>query len=82
MATTLAGPPPAAGFDAARWLAEWTEHGGIYVLAGDMLHLRRQRPLDLRQTFSLDRLRDEMLRTGGGPEIAEHLRRQREGEAG
>jgi len=80
MATILANPPPVGGFDAARWLSEWTEHGGIYILAGDQLHLRRMRPLDPSSSDHLDRLRTEMLRAGAGPAIAGHLLRQREGE--
>lgn len=80
MATTLAGPPPAATFDASAWLAAWAENGGIYFLAGDMLHLRRHRPIDRRATSNLDRLRDTMLRSGGGPAIAELLLRRRNGD--
>ncbi len=47
MASIPASPRPVGTFDAARWIAEWTEHGGIYIVAGDQLHLRRVRPLDL-----------------------------------
>jgi hypothetical protein len=80
MASTPANLPPVATFDASAWLAAWTENGGIYFLAGDMLHLRRHRPIDRRATAMLDRLRDYMLRSGGGPAIAEVLLRQREGD--
>lgn len=80
MASTHASLPPVAGFDAARWLSDWTEHGGIYILAGEHLHLRRTSPLPIWSSFCLDLLRDEMMRSGGGPAIADHLRRQREGE--
>jgi hypothetical protein len=80
MASTPASLPHAGSFDAPGWLAAWTENGGIYFLAGDMLHLRRHRPIDRRATMTLDRLRDHMLRSGGGPAIAELLLRQREGD--
>lgn len=80
MASTPANLPPVVTFDASAWLAAWTENGGIYFLAGDMLHLRRHRPIDRRATAMLDRLRDYMLRSGGGPAIADLLLRQREGE--
>lgn len=80
MASIPERPPPVVAFDASAWLTAWTENGGIYFLAGDMLHLRRHRPLGHRATEMLDRLRDYMLRSGGGPAIAEHLLRQREGE--
>jgi len=80
MASTPANLPPVVTFDASAWLAAWTENGGIYFLAGDMLHLRRHRPIDRRATAILDRLRDYMLRSGGGPAIAEVLLRRREGE--
>lgn len=80
MASTPANLPPVVTFDASAWLGAWTENGGIYFLAGDMLHLRRHRPIDRRATAMLDRLRDYMLRSGGGPAIAEHICRLREGE--
>jgi hypothetical protein len=80
MATILASPPPAGTFDASRWLADWADHGGIVFLTPDRLYLRRSPFLDRAATFRLDQLRDEMLRAGGGPEIAETLARQREGD--
>jgi hypothetical protein len=79
MATIPANPPHAAAFDAARWLADWTEYGGIYILAGNQIILRRSSPLSYWSTQALDALRDEMLRSGGGPAIADHLLRRREG---
>ena len=80
MASILADQPPAGIFDASAWLTEWTENGGIYFLSGDMLHLRRTRPLDPHATSRLDRLRDEMLRAGGGPAVGKLLLQRREGE--
>ena len=71
MATTPARTRPAGTFDAARWIADWTEHGGIYIVAGEQLHLRRVRPLDLYSTLCLDCLRDDLLRSGGGPAVAD-----------
>ena len=67
MASTPASQQLATAFDASRWLAAWAENGGIYMLVGMDLHLRRLRPLDQQATSNLDRLRDQMLRSGGGP---------------
>ena len=80
MASTPENLPPVVTFDAPAWLAAWTENGGIYFLAGDMLHLRRHRPLDRRATAMLDRLRDYMLRSGGGPAIAAVVIRRQNGD--
>ena len=80
MASTHASLPPVVTFDASTWLVEWTENGGIYFLAGDMLHLRRHRPLDRLATINLDRLRDTLLRSGGGPAVADVLIRHRNGD--
>jgi len=80
MASIPESLPPVVTFDACRWLAEWTEHGGVYFLAGDMLHLRRNCPIDRRATAMLDRLRDYMLRSGGGPAIAAAVIRRQNGD--
>jgi hypothetical protein len=70
----------AGTFDASTWLAEWTENGGIYVLTGDHLHLRRQCPLNADSGVRLDCLRDELLRAGGGPAIADAVSRRQNGD--
>jgi hypothetical protein len=80
MASIPANPPPADIFDASAWLAAWTENGGIYILTGDHLHLRRARPLDRLAMSNLDRLRDVMLRAGGGPAIADAVIRRQNGD--
>ena len=80
MASTPASLPPVATFDASTWLAAWAENGGMYMLVGMDLHLRRLRPLDQQATSNLDRLRDQMLRSGGGPAIADVLIRRRNGD--
>jgi hypothetical protein len=80
MASIPAGQPPVATFDASRWLDAWAENGGIVILASDRLYLRRASFLDRAATYQLDRLRDVMLRAGGGPEIAEMLARRRDGD--
>ena len=67
------------GFDAARWLKEWAEHGGIVLLTHDRLHLRRLADLPLTSGRRLDAMRDAVLNAGTAILIAEHLRRQREG---
>ena len=80
MASIPVSQPPVATFDASAWLAAWAENGGIYFLAGDMLHLRRHQPIDREAMSNLDRLRDRMLRSGGGPALAEALIRRRNGD--
>ncbi len=80
MASIPAGPPPVATFDASRWLAEWSDNGGIVILADDRLYLRRSSPLDHSASQQLDRLRNIMLRSGGGPALAEVLIRRRNGD--
>jgi hypothetical protein len=80
MAGTSVSQHHGDGFDPRRWLADWTENGGMYVLAGDMLHLRRHRPIDQSAAANLDRLRDQMLRSGGGPAVADVLIRRRNGD--
>lgn len=80
MASIPAGLPHAGTFDASTWLAAWADHGGIVFLTPDRLYLRRAPFIDRAATVQLDRLRDQMLRSGGGPEIAEVLARRRDGE--
>jgi hypothetical protein len=80
MASTPASQQPATAFDASRWLAAWAENGGIYFLVGDMLHLRRHRPLDRLATINLDHLRDRLLRSGGGPAVAAVVIRRQNGD--
>jgi hypothetical protein len=80
MASTPANLPPVVTFDASRWLVEWAENGGIVFMAGDRLYLQRCTPLDRWATQQLDRLRTSMLRSGGGPAIAEALIRRRNGD--
>jgi hypothetical protein len=80
MASTLASQRLEDAFDATAWLTAWTESGGIYFLAGNMLHLRRAHPLDRAAIANLDRLRDKMLRAGGGPAIAATVIRRQVGE--
>jgi hypothetical protein len=80
MASIPANPLRASDFDASAWLAAWSEHGGIVLLIQDRLYLRRSAFLDRKATQQLDLLRDEMLRSGAGPEIAETLARRRDGD--
>jgi hypothetical protein len=80
MASTLASQQLGDAFDATGWLTAWTENGGIYFIVGNMLHLRRAHPLDRAASVNLDRLRDKMLRAGGGPAIAETVIRRQVGE--
>lgn len=80
MASIPVRPPLEDTFDATAWLAEWSDNGGIYMLVGDMLHLRRIRPIDPWNTANLDRLRAVMLRSGGGPAIADLIRRRQESD--
>lgn len=80
MATIPVGLFPAAGFDATAWFASWSEHGGIAILVEDRLYLRRAPCLHPACTAELDRLRTVMLRSGGGPAIAEMLAKRRNGQ--
>jgi hypothetical protein len=67
-------------FDAAAWLADWSDHGGIVLLVGDRLYLRRIAAIDRAAGLALDALRGRMLRVGGGAAIARELARRREGD--
>ena len=80
MASIPANLPPVATFDASRWLVEWAENGGMYMLLGTQVHLRRMGALNLSSLSQLDRLRAEMFRSGGGPAIADVLLRRRNGD--
>ena len=80
MASAPESQPPEPAFDPSRWLAAWAENGGIYMLVGIDLHLRRLRRLEQQATSNLDRLRDQMLRSGGGLAIADALIRRRNGD--
>jgi hypothetical protein len=80
MASILESQRPASGFDASRWLAEWAENGGLYMLIGSEVHLRRMSQLGMSSLRELDRLRAEMFRSGGGPAIADVLLRRRNGD--
>lgn len=82
MASTPASLLPASAFDAQAWLAGWAEYGGIIFLVEDRLYLRRPVFLDPDATKQLDRLCGEMMRAGGGQQIAETLARRREGNVG
>ena len=80
MASTPASQQPATAFDASRWLAEWAENGGLYMLIGTQVHLRRMKSLGPASLYNLDQLRAEMFRSGGGPAIADVLLRRRNGD--
>lgn len=41
---------PVVAFSASDRLAAWTENGGVYFVAGEILHLRRHWPIDRRAT--------------------------------
>ncbi len=80
MASIPAETAPANTFDASRWLADWSDNGGVVLLVHDHLYLRRSPSLDRAAAFNLDRLRDSMLRSGGGPAIAHVLMQRRNGD--
>ena len=80
MASIPVEPSPDVGFDATAWFASWSDHGGIALLVEDRLYLRRAPALDPACTTELDRLRTGMLRSDGGPAIAEMLARRRDGQ--
>ncbi len=80
MASIPASQPPVATFDASRWLAEWADNGGLYMLIETQVHLRRMKSLGAASLYNLDQLRAEMFRSGGGPAIADVLMRRRNGD--
>ena len=59
-----AAVPPA--FDAPAWLADWSDNGGVAIVAGDRLVLSRLRCIDRQAHARLDFLRGQMLRQHGG----------------
>ena len=47
----------APSFTASEWLAQWSDHGGIAILANDRLYLSRSPCVDREAHQTLDRLR-------------------------
>jgi hypothetical protein len=58
-------------FDAAAWLADWSDHGGIVATIGDRLWIGRAPCLDRNAAQRLDSLRGGIMH----PEAATALRR-------
>lgn len=53
-------------FDAPAWLADWSDNGGVAIVAGDRLVRSRLRCIDRQANARLDFLRGQMLRQHGG----------------
>lgn len=58
-------------FDAAAWLADWSDHGGIVAVIGDRLWIGRTPCLDRNAAQRLDTIRGDIMR----PDAATALRR-------
>lgn len=80
MATTPVDQPHADTFDASSWLIDWAENGGIVLVVHEHLYLRRSPRIGSRELQKLDQLRARLLRSGGGPAIADVLIRRRNGD--
>jgi hypothetical protein len=74
VANPLGFPPPVAPFDAAAWLAAWSDHGGIAMLVGDRLWVSRLTAIDRSAATALDTLRGHLHRPGAPDALAGLLR--------
>jgi hypothetical protein len=75
-----AAPQPQPGFDAPSWFADWSDHGGVAMLAGDRLYLGRRPAVDREAHSHLDSLRAQLLHQHAGSQLADLLRRRSFGE--
>ncbi len=66
LATTTGGAAALPTFDAPAWLADWSDNGGVAIVAGNRLVLSRLRCIDRQAHARLDFLRRQMLRQHGG----------------
>ncbi len=66
--------PSVAPFDAAAWLAAWSDHGGIAMLVGDRLWVSRLATIDKGAATALDTLRGHLHRPGAPDALAGLLR--------
>jgi hypothetical protein len=69
-----------SSFDAPAWLADWSDHGGIVMLAGERLYVGRGPAVDRAGHQRLDGLRDQLLCQRAGVALADMLRRRSFGE--
>ena len=77
MATLInPGAASAVPFDASAWLAAWSDHGGVVMLAGDHLYVSRLHGIDRAAARTLDSLRVHVQRPGAGEALAGLLRRR------
>lgn len=53
-------------FDAPAWLADWSDNGGVVIVAGDRLIVSRLATIDRAAHSRLNFLRGQMLRQRGG----------------
>ncbi len=65
-ADTTGGASALPSFDAPAWLADWTDNGGVLIVAGDRLIVSRLACVDRQAYARLNYLRGQMLRQHGG----------------
>ena len=75
-----ASPLPQPSFDAPAWFADWSDHGGVAILAGDHLFIGRSVAVDRQGHQRLDSLRHQLLHQRAGAALADLLRRRSFGE--
>ena len=56
-----AATQPQSVFDAPAWLAAWSDHGGVVMLAGERLYVGRGPAVDRAAHQRLDSLREMLL---------------------
>lgn len=70
----FAGATPVAPFDAARWFAEWSDHGGVVIVTRERLFVSRIAAIDCRAAQRLDTLRGQIMHRDAAQALAGHLR--------
>jgi hypothetical protein len=71
---TRGGAQAVPNFDAARWLADWSDHGGVVIVTTDRLYVSRIAALDCRAAQRLDALRGQIMHHDAAQALAGHLR--------
>lgn len=70
----VAGAASVAPFDAARWFADWSDHGGIVILTDERLFVSRIATLDRKAAQRLNALRGQIMHPEAAQALAGHLR--------
>ena len=76
----MSAAPHPTTFDAPAWLADWSDHGGVVLLAGDHLYVGRGPAVDRAAHQRLDSLRQQLHHQPAGMALADLLRRRSFGE--